>query len=82
MIKDSSDWNGEFVFDTSKPDGAPKKILDTRKMVNALNWKPQTDINTGISLTVKWSGTDRAYLIKQALLDDAMSRRNMDPLHP
>lgn len=54
MIKDSSDWNGEFVFDTSKPDGAPKKILDTRKMGSALNWKPQTDINTGISLTVKW----------------------------
>ncbi|AGK60073.1 Nucleoside-diphosphate-sugar epimerase [Archaeoglobus sulfaticallidus PM70-1] len=54
MIKDAANWDGEFIFDRSKPDGAPKKILDIRKMKRILGWQPKTNIREGIKKTVEW----------------------------
>ncbi|OQX52318.1 MAG: hypothetical protein B5M53_08980 [Candidatus Cloacimonas sp. 4484_209] len=54
MIKDAAGWEGGFEFDTSRPDGAPKKILDISKMKSILNWEPKTDIKEGIRKTVGW----------------------------
>jgi len=54
MIKEAVGWDGEFVFDLTRPDGAPKKILDVNKMRKALGWKPKTPIEEGIRKTVKW----------------------------
>lgn len=54
MIKDAVGWDGEFEFDISRPDGAPKKVLDVSKMKSILGWEPKTSIGEGIRKTVKW----------------------------
>ena len=41
---------GELVFDTTKPDGTPQKLLDATRMMS-LGWKPRTTLAEGIALT-------------------------------
>jgi GDP-L-fucose synthase len=54
MIRDRADWRGRFVFDATKPDGAPVKILDVKKMNAALGgWSPQTGLREGIAKTME-----------------------------
>ncbi len=40
-------------FDTSKPDGTPRKVLDVTKL-NDLGWSPSIDLDTGIRTTYQW----------------------------
>jgi GDP-L-fucose synthase len=42
-------FRGEIVWDTTKPDGTPRKLLDSSRLF-ALGWKPQIDLETGIRL--------------------------------
>ena len=44
---------GELVFDTSKPDGAPRKLLDVER-INALGWKAKIGLREGIESTYAW----------------------------
>lgn len=53
-IKEAISWEGEFVFDASRPDGAPKKILNVDKMRRVLDWEPKTSIKEGIRKAVEW----------------------------
>ncbi|MCK4797982.1 MAG: NAD-dependent epimerase/dehydratase family protein, partial [Spirochaetes bacterium] len=46
-------YNGELKWDRTKPDGAPRKLLDSSKFFN-LGWKPLTDIETGLNITYEW----------------------------
>lgn len=46
-------FTGELVFDTSKPDGAPRKLLDISKL-SALGWRHRTDLESGIRATYDW----------------------------
>ncbi|MFC2040665.1 GDP-L-fucose synthase family protein [Chloroflexota bacterium] len=46
-------FRGELVFDTSRPDGAPRKLLDTGKL-EALGWSPHTSREEGIARTYSW----------------------------
>lgn len=46
-------FNGEIVWDTSKPDGTPRKLLDTTR-INGLGWKPQIPLENGIRDTYSW----------------------------
>lgn len=46
-------YRGRLVFDTTRPDGAPVKMLDTRPLA-ALGWKSATDFRTALSLTYHW----------------------------
>ncbi len=41
---------GDLVFDTTRPDGTPQKLLDVSRMIN-LGWKPRTSLAEGIALT-------------------------------
>ncbi len=43
------DYKGQIVWDTSKPDGTPRKLLDSSRIF-ALGWKPEVDLETGIRL--------------------------------
>ena len=43
----------DLVFDTTKPDGTPRKLLDTNRL-QALGWKPQISLNDGIRQTYQW----------------------------
>lgn len=53
LIKEIVDYSGEIVFDTSKPDGTPRKLLDTMKLTQ-LGWQPKIDLRGGIASTYKW----------------------------
>lgn len=54
MIKEVVDYEGELKFDTSKPDGAPCKIMDIEKMKEMWDWLPRTPLREGIEKTVSW----------------------------
>ena len=43
----------DLVFDTTKPDGTPRKLLDTTRL-QALGWKPRISLNDGIQQTYQW----------------------------
>jgi len=49
-VSDSIGYSGEIKFDTSKPDGMPRKLMDSNKL-NSLGWKPQTDLKSGLKKT-------------------------------
>ena len=44
---------GELVFDASKPDGTPRKLLDTAKLT-ALGWRPRITLREGLVQTYDW----------------------------
>ena len=46
-------WQGEFLFDSSKPDGTPRKLLDVSRLT-ALGWKASTSVDIGIARTYEW----------------------------
>ena len=47
-VKKAVSYTGEIVFDTDKPDGAPRKLMDSGR-INALGWKAQIDLETGLA---------------------------------
>jgi GDP-L-fucose synthase len=53
LIKDVSGYPGEIVFDTSKPDGAPRKLLDVSK-IKKLGWSRRIAPDEGIRQTYQW----------------------------
>lgn len=52
-IKKIVGYNGELVFDASKPDGTPRKLLDVSK-INTLGWKHTQNLEDGIKETLQW----------------------------
>ncbi|MBL7867731.1 MAG: GDP-L-fucose synthase [Flavobacterium lindanitolerans] len=52
-IKDIVGFDGELIFDSSKPDGTPRKLLDVSK-INSLGWKHTTAVSEGIHKTIEW----------------------------
>ncbi|MGB3199849.1 MAG: GDP-L-fucose synthase [Nodosilinea sp.] len=46
-------YEGELVFDATKPDGTPRKLLDVSRL-NAAGWTAKTDLKTGIEQTYAW----------------------------
>ena len=53
QIKQSIGFTGELIFDTSMPDGTPRKLLDV-SLANQLGWHAQTNLKTGIQKTLDW----------------------------
>jgi GDP-L-fucose synthase len=53
LIKNIVGFNGEINYDKSKPDGNPRKLLDSTKIFN-YGWKPKMNLEKGIETTYKW----------------------------
>jgi GDP-L-fucose synthase len=53
LICDVVGFHGELAWDTSKPDGTPRKLLDVTKL-RALGWKPAVTLREGIAQTYDW----------------------------
>lgn len=53
LIQDIVGFKGEIKFDTSKPDGTPRKLLDVSKLF-ATGWRPKKSLRQGIELTYAW----------------------------
>ena len=46
-------FNGELIFDATKPDGTPRKLLEVSKL-KALGWSPKIQLREGIARTYEW----------------------------
>jgi len=53
LIKKVVCYDGELTFDSTKPDGNPRKLLDSSKMFS-YGWKPNTQLEDGIELSYDW----------------------------
>jgi len=53
IIKNAVGYAGEIVWDTSKPDGTPRKLLDVSKL-HSLGWRHSTPLLEGIGQTYEW----------------------------
>ncbi len=53
LISSVVGFQGQIVFDPSKPDGTPRKLLDTSKLA-ALGWRPEITLDAGIASTHAW----------------------------
>jgi len=53
IIKEIVGFEGTVVWDASKPDGTPKKLLDVTK-INETGWEAKTELKEGIEKTYKW----------------------------
>jgi len=52
-IKNIVGFKGDLSFDNSKPDGNPRKFLDS-KLINDLGWKSKISLDEGLKLTYDW----------------------------
>ena len=53
LIQNIIGYQGKLRFDETKPDGNPRKLLDSRK-INNLGWKSKTNLEEGLVKTYKW----------------------------
>lgn len=59
-VRDAVGYRGELVFDPTRPDGTPRKLLDTGRL-DALGWRPRIPLEDGLAATYRWflgHGTD------------------------
>ena len=53
LIQELIEFEGELVFDESKPDGNPRKLLDS-SYLSSLGWEPKTTLNEGLNKSYEW----------------------------
>jgi len=53
-IADLTDFEGDIVWDTSRPDGQPRRFYDMSKFEDALGYVPSTSLYDGLSQTIRW----------------------------
>jgi GDP-L-fucose synthase len=53
LIKDMVEYKGKIIYDVSKPDGTPQKLLDVTKL-QRLGWKEQISFKEGLKQTYEW----------------------------
>jgi GDP-L-fucose synthase len=50
LVAEIVGYQGRLVFDTSRPDGVPRKLLDSSKL-NAMGWRARTPLREGLART-------------------------------
>lgn len=65
-VADVVGYEGEMTWDTTKPDGTPRKLLDISR-IRALGWSPQISLREGLESTYSW-------YVKNALADESTRR--------
>jgi GDP-L-fucose synthase len=58
MIQEIVGFKGDLVFDASKPDGTPRKLMDVSRMFS-LGWQPQLGLKEGITKVYEWYQTQQ-----------------------
>jgi GDP-L-fucose synthase len=53
LIAEITGFEGKIEWDSTKPDGTPRKLLDTQ-MINSLGWQPSITLRDGIESTYRW----------------------------
>ena len=54
LIADTAGFQGRFVYDTSKPDGQPRRCLDTRRALALFGFRAHVAMREGLERTVEW----------------------------
>jgi dTDP-glucose 4,6-dehydratase/GDP-L-fucose synthase len=54
MIVNETGFEGEIEWDTSKPDGQPRRKLDTTRAKERFNWEASTEFRNGLQETIEW----------------------------
>lgn len=60
LIAELTGFKGEVVWDSSKPDGQPRRCLDTSKAFGEFGYKARTDFREGLKKTIEWYRDTRA----------------------
>jgi len=58
-MKEVVGYSGEIEFDSSKPDGTPRKLIDVSRLTS-MGWSYTTDLKEGLEKTYKWYLENRA----------------------
>jgi GDP-L-fucose synthase len=53
-------FGGEIRWDASKPDGQPRRCLDTARAERLLGWRARVGFEEGLRRTIEWFGAQRA----------------------
>lgn len=53
LVKDAVGFRGALAFDASRPDGTPRKLVDTTRL-NALGWRPRIALRDGVPAVYRW----------------------------
>ena len=61
LISEVTSFTGEIVFDSTKPDGATRKLMDSARLT-AMGWKPKIELTRGVRETYAWFRTNVAAL--------------------
>ena len=59
VISEVIGFSGDIAFDRSKPDGTPRKLMDTGLLTSS-GWRPTTDLRDGLTRTYEWFVSDLA----------------------
>lgn len=54
LVGDYTNFKGKIEWDTTKPNGTARKVLDVSKMREQLNWYPQWSLQDGLRKTIQW----------------------------
>jgi GDP-L-fucose synthase len=63
LIAKLSGFEGEIRWDPSKPDGQPRRCLDTSRAEKLLDWKAQVDFETGLRQTIEWYRENQSRIV-------------------
>jgi len=59
LIAETIGYTGSFIYDTSKPDGTPRKVLDV-SAIQTLGWHAKTSLKDGLAQTIDWYRAQQA----------------------
>lgn len=61
MIADIVGYRGKIIFDSTRPDGTPRKLLDVAR-INAHGWHARTGLQEGLAKTIAWYATQNVHV--------------------
>lgn len=64
LIADLTGFEGDIEWDTSKPDGQPRRKLDTSRARERFGWEARTSLEDGIKRTIEWYEANRADIVR------------------
>ena len=53
LMAEITNFRGDIIFDTTKPEGTPRKLLEVTQLTN-LGWRAETDLGIGLKKTYEW----------------------------
>ncbi len=65
LVRDTVGFDGDLSFDSGKPDGTPRKLVDTR-LINALGWQSSIGLADGLRATYAWFTKHYAQVVARA----------------